>query len=81
MRILEDNEIPEVLPVNRGRNTILRAMLLQMEVGQVLFLPREEWKTKNTPRYIVAAIKKKFPHRFDYGFKIDGTGWLFKRIA
>lgn len=81
MHKVNKDEVPEVLPVSRGRNTLLRAHLLQLEVGETLFLPREEWKTKNTPYYIVRYLKKKNHYQFDYGFKTDGTGWLFKRIA
>ncbi|MBI1287945.1 MAG: hypothetical protein GC178_10230 [Flavobacteriales bacterium] len=80
MRKLSKDEIPEVLPIVRGRNTMLRVMLLQLEVGEILFMPNEEWKAKSSPRYVVNAIKKKHPHRFEYGKKTDGTGWLFKRI-
>lgn len=73
--------MPEVLPVSRGRNTMLRAQLLQLEVGEGLFLPRNEWKTKNGPSYIIAYLKKSHGYRYDYGFKIDGSGWLFRRVA
>lgn len=79
IKILSEEETPAILPISKGRNTLLRAMLLQLEVGQALFLPREDWKTKNTPFYVVSAIKKKFGFQYEYGFKIDGTGWLFRR--
>lgn len=80
IRKFSKDETPEILPVTRGRNTLLRAMLLQLEIGESLFLPIEDWKTKNSPYYIVAYLKKKNGYRFEYGFKTDGTGWLFKRI-
>jgi len=75
------DETPQRLPVSKGKSSLLRAMLLELEVGESLFLPREEWKTKNGPYYIIAYLKRTTGHRFDYGFKTDGTGWLFKRIA
>lgn len=81
MQKLNPDEIPEILPVSRGRNTMLRTQLLQLKVGEALFLPREEWKAKSTPYYVVNYLKRKDGYRFDYGFKTDGTGWLFKRIA
>ncbi|MCF8257561.1 MAG: hypothetical protein K9J06_08415 [Flavobacteriales bacterium] len=74
------DETPQQLPVSKGRSTLLRAMLLELEVGESLFLPRAEWKTKNGPYYVIAYLKKTTALRFDYGFKTDGTGWLFKRI-
>jgi hypothetical protein len=77
---LNKDETPSILPVSRGRNTMLRAMLLQLEIGESLFMPREDWKSKNSPFYIIAYIKKTKGFLYDYGFKIDGTGWLFKRV-
>jgi hypothetical protein len=74
-------DTPQQLPVVRGRSTLLSAMLLQLEVGESLFLPREDWKTKNGPYYIIAYLRKTTSFRFDYGLKTDGSGWLFKRIA
>jgi len=74
-------DTPQRLPVSKGRSTLLRAMLLELEVGESLLLPRADWKTKNGPYYIIAYLKKTTSYRFDYGFKTDGTGWLFKRIA
>lgn len=81
MRKLKNEEIPEILPIIKGRNTLLRVQLLELKVGDVLFMGKEEWKTKSSPRYIVNAITKKYPMRYEYGRTTDGTGWLFKRIA
>ncbi len=80
MHKLENDQIPEHLPISRSKNTMLRVGLLALKVGEVLFLPKDEWRAKNTPYYIVRYIKKTHGYRFDYGFKTDGTGWLFKRI-
>jgi hypothetical protein len=80
IKIYSKEEAPEILPVSHGRNTLLRVKLLQLKVGEYLELPKEDWKTKNTPRYIVAAIKKKFGFEYEWGKKIDGTGWAFRRV-
>lgn len=79
MKKLKKEEIPEILPISKGRNTMLRVQLLQLAVGEGLFLPKAEWKTKNSPAHIVARIKKKHGMQFEYGFKPDGMGWLFRR--
>ena len=81
MKILKKRESPDILPVATGRTTLLRTMLLQLQVGEGLDLPLEDWKSKKTPYYIVARIKKSYGMQFEYGFKTDGTGWLFRRIA
>lgn len=80
MKKLEKTELPEVLPVTKGKNTLLRAMLIQLKVDEGLFLPNSEWKSKKSPYYILAAIKRKYHMEFEYGFKTDGTGWLFRRV-
>ena len=81
MRILTKEETPDILPIKRGRNTQLRAALLQLQVGETLFMPRDEWKTKNTPHYIVSRVKKTHGFLFEYGMKTDDSGWLFRRTA
>ena len=72
--------MPQVMPVSRKRNSFLRAKLLQLQIGEGIFLPKAEWKTKTGPAHIVARLKKTMGLEFDYGFKTDGTGWLFKRV-
>lgn len=80
IKIYTKEETPEILPVSHGRNSLLRVKLLQLKVGEVVELPKADWKTKNSPRYIVAAIKKKYGIVFEWGKKIDGSGWMFKRV-
>ncbi len=81
MQKLKKEEIPSILPITSKRSTVLRVTLLQLEVGEGLFLPREDWKAKNSPRYIVLGIKKTHGFRYEFGWKSDGTGWLFRRTA
>lgn len=81
MKKLKQEEIPEILPIIKGRNTLLRVQLLELKVGDVLFMALDEWKTKTSPRHVVHSIKKKYGMRYEYGRTTDGTGWLFKRVA
>jgi hypothetical protein len=81
MEKLKKEELPDLLPVKRGRDTLLRTQLLQLQVGEGVFMPKEEWKRKNTPFYVIAQLKKTKGLRFEYGMKTDGTGWLFRRVA
>ncbi len=78
---LSKDEMPAILPLSRKRNTVLRVMLLQLEIGEGLFMPKEDWKTKNGPRFIVAGVTKTHGFRYDYGWMADGTGWMFRRTA
>jgi hypothetical protein len=77
---ISKEEMPAILPVMRTRITLLRSELQQLQVGEGYFLPKEEWKTKSTPSHIIGYLKRTRGMVFEYGFKTDGTGWLFKRI-
>lgn len=81
MKKLEKDEIPALLPVKRRRETTLRAMLLQLQVGEGVFLPFEKWKTKSSPAFVLTRLKKTKGLQFEYGKKTDDTGWLFRRVA
>jgi len=81
MKKMEKIELPHILPVKRGRDTPLRVALLSLAVGEGLFMSKEEWRSKNGPYYVVAHIKKTLGHRYEYGMKPDGSGWLFRRVA
>ena len=81
MEKIESSQMPELLPVSKGRNTMLRAQLLQLKVGEGLFMPASEWKTKTRPYYIITRLKRKLNMTFEYGFKTDGSGWLFRRVG
>ena len=78
---ISKNDMPLILPVSRSRSTVLRTQLMQLEVGEGFFLPKSEWLTKSSPTHVIGYLKKTHGMRFEYGFKTDGTGWLFKRVA
>ena len=81
MQILKKEEMPKILPIKGGRDSKLRVMLLQLEIGEGLFMSHEEWKRKKPPYQVVSYIKKSHGRLFKYGKKADGSGWIFKRIA
>jgi hypothetical protein len=81
MQKIAKEDLPAILPTRGGRDTKLRVNLLQLAVGEGLFMTNEEWKRKNPPYKIVARIKKTHGFRYEYGLKGDGSGWLFRRIA
>lgn len=81
MEKISKEDAAGMLPIKRGRDTKLRGVLLTLEVGEAVFLPKEEWKRKNTPYYVVARIKKTHGFLYEYGMKLDNSGWLFRRKA
>lgn len=80
MEKISKEEMPQQLPVKRGRDTRLRGGLLALEIGEGLFLPKEEWKRKSSPAFVVARLKKTKGVHFEYGLKTDNSGWLFRRV-
>ena len=81
MKKIGKDEIPDMLPVRRGRDTPLRVVVLGLAIGEGVFLPKGGWHSRNSPFYVVAHIKKTLGHRYEYGLKPDGPGWLFRRVA
>lgn len=81
MRFLKKEDFPELLPAIRRRETTLRAMLLQAQVGEGVYLPFSKWKSKSKPGYVVWYLKKTKGLLFEYGLHTDGTGWVFRRVA
>lgn len=80
MKLLSKEALPAILPLKRGRDTKLRLMLLRTQVGEGVFMPKEEWVGKSSPYYIVARVKKTHGFVFEYGMEYDGSGWKFRRV-
>jgi len=78
---LPKDELPAILPVKRGRSSLLRQALLQLEVGTGLFVPKEACRAKNGPASVVHRIRQATGMRIEYGMKPDGSGWIFRRNA
>ena len=81
MKKIPKDELPDILPIYKGKDTSLRVNLLQLKVGEGLELSINEWKRKNPPYKIARGVKKTHGYIFEYGLKRDGTGWLFRRVA
>jgi hypothetical protein len=48
MEKIKKEDLPAILPVRRGRDTRLRTVLMQLEIGEGAFLPVTEWKRKKS---------------------------------
>jgi hypothetical protein len=81
MEKLLKEAIPTILPVKQGRETKLRKTLMELNIGEGLFMPKTEWTSRSSPAYVVARLKKTHKLRFEYGMKTDGTGWIFRRLG
>jgi hypothetical protein len=81
MKIIPKGTINGMLPIKKGKDSKLRAMLLQLEVGDTLEIDKSEWTRKKPPYHIVGHIKRKLNRTFLYNQKLDESGWMFQRLS
>lgn len=79
MKKLSAEEASKLLPLKNSRETLLSAMLKQLQVGEAIVLEAKEWKTKSTPYRVANHIAKRHGWQFEQGRLPDGSGWVFKR--
>lgn len=81
IKILDAEAAKDLIPVTRGRETLLSSKLKQLKVGEALILPDKDWKTKSPPYRVAINIAKRHGWQFEQGRMPDGSGWLFKRVG
>jgi len=81
MKILDAEAAKDIIPLTRGRETMLSAKLKQLKVGEALILTDKEWKTKSTPYRVANHLSKRSGWEFEQGRMPDGSGWVFKRVS
>ena len=81
MKKLSAEEASKLMPIRNSRETLLSAMLKQLQVGEAIVLEAKEWKTKTAPYRVANNIAKRHGWLFEQGRLPDGTGWLFKRVG
>lgn len=80
MKKLSAEEASSIVPLKNSRETLLSAMLKQLQVGEAVVLEAKDWKTKSTPYRVANYIAKRHGWKFEQGRMPDGSGWLFKRV-
>lgn len=80
MKILDAEAAKDIIPLTRGRETMLSAKLKQLKVGEALLLADKEWTTKSTPYRVANHLAKRSGWEFEQGRMPDGSGWVFKRV-
>lgn len=81
MKKLTAAEADHIIPLKNSRETLLSAMLKQLQVGEAIVLENKDWKTKSTPYRVANNIAKRHGWQFEQGRMPDGSGWVFKRVA
>ncbi|MCF8246460.1 MAG: hypothetical protein K9J37_10735, partial [Saprospiraceae bacterium] len=81
MQILNEEEAKDLIPLTKGRETLVSAQLKQLKVGQALVVTTKDWNTKSSPYRVANNIAKRHGWQFEQGRMPDGTGWVFKRVG
>jgi len=75
------NEDFEKLPIKgSGRSSHFYKSIINLKMGENLFISTDEWDGYKTPSNICRYIEKKFPVKYLCGKIADGSGWAIKRV-
>ena len=81
MRKLTEIEAKAIPSKSVGKQSLARQAMLSLDVGEIMFLERREWKQKkNSPMEQIRRMRKAFKMDFTCDTALDGTGWIIKRI-
>jgi hypothetical protein len=81
MRKLTDEEYRAMNLTGRGRQSAFSVAVSGLAVGEVLYLPAEEWGRKYHPGNTVHYIARKHRRKFVVMREASGKGWTVKRVA
>lgn len=81
MKILNEEEARNIIPLTQGRETLVAAKLKQLKVGEALVVEAKDWRTKSSPYRVADNIAKRYGWQFEQGRMPDGSGWIFKRTG
>ena len=81
MQKLNKEEADKILPVGKGRNTLVSAAVKNLQVGEGLIITRQYWVTKLPPYNTISYISRTTGRQFRKGRMPDGSGWFVQRVA
>lgn len=81
MRKLTKEEFEALTLVGSGRQSAFSRAVAGLAVGEILFLPTEEWKRKYHPGNAVRTIAKSHNRKFEVLREVNGTGWVVRRVG
>jgi len=82
MKILNEDELGQLSPLGRGKNTNVRIWLARLEVGKTLVIEKgKDWITKNPPYFTVRRYAKRSGRSYTYGKLARDVGWYVTRVS
>lgn len=81
-RIITPEESSKYQKKVTGRTTLVRSLMMQLEMGQEMIVTKEEWKWKRVgPNHLCRYLEKRTQLKFEcYRILNAQGGWIIKRI-
>jgi hypothetical protein len=80
MRKITEEEANNIPTNKTGRNSLIRNYLLNLNVGEIIFLERSDWKQKrNGPSDLISRMRKETKFDFICEKALDNSGWVIRR--
>jgi len=81
MKKLSPEEFERMPIKGTGRSSQFYKAIINLHVGESLFISKEEYHLARSPGKICRYIMKKFPEvKYVFGKVADGSGWAVKRV-
>lgn len=81
MRKLTEEEAEKIPSRDVGKTSLARSYLMNMNVGDIIFLEKHEWKhKKNQPTELIRQLRVRKKLDFSCRISLDGSGWIIQRL-
>ncbi len=64
-----------------GTSTVVRTVVMHLNVGEILLIEKGEWKQKNGPGQMLTRITEKTNRKFSLKTLADDNGWIVERVG
>ncbi len=64
-----------------GTSTVVRTVVMHLNVGEILLIKRREWTQKNGPGQMLTRITEKTNRKFSLKTLADDSGWIVERVG
>jgi hypothetical protein len=64
----------------KGGSSLVFRSLIELEVGQILFIEPQDWQRKHPPTTVARYIEKKYSRKFFTLRHAGGKGWAVERL-
>lgn len=80
IRRITPDEKKNMLLTGRGPGGWLTPLLKQLDVGEIVLIPFEDWKAKYHPGTTASRVGIKYGKKFETLRDLRGSGWVITRL-